>query len=176
MLVSSLTRIWRRSLFLSSGIRFPSRVWYEDLRTTVKLFVLAKSIVTLPDPLYHYLQRPGSIMRSGNVARNREILDAFDDLLSWFQRQGLLKQYHAILCRLCIDHVYLAASVRVLTEAPRHPLLGEFQRYLEHHFPDYRSNLYLAHLSRSRKLVFRLLEGRHYRLLRFLFRTKGRLA
>ena len=33
-----------------SGIRFPSRVWYEDLRTTVKLFVLAKSIVTLPDP------------------------------------------------------------------------------------------------------------------------------
>ncbi len=57
-------------------------------------------------------------MRSGNVARNREILDAFDDLLSWFQRQGLLKQYHAILCRLCIDHVYLAASVRVLTEAP----------------------------------------------------------
>lgn len=173
---SACCRIWRRSLFLSSGIRFPSRVWYEDLRTTVKLFVLAKSIVTLPDPLYHYLQRPGSIMRSGNVARNREILDAFDDLLSWFQRQGLLKQYHAILCRLCIDHVYLAASVRVLTEAPRHPLLGEFQRYLEHHFPDYRSNLYLAHLSRSRKLVFRLLEGRHYRLLRFLFRTKGRLA
>ena len=115
-------------------------------------------------------------MRAGNVARNREILDAFDDLLSWFQRQGLLKQYHAILCCLCIDHVYLAASVRVLTEAPRHPLLGEFQRYLEHHFPDYRSNLYLAHLSRSRKLVFRLLEGRHYRLLRFLFRTKGRLA
>ena len=173
---SACCRIWRRSLFLSSGIRFPSRVWYEDLRTTVKLFVLAKSIVTLPDPLYHYLQRPGSIMRSGNVARNREILDAFDDLLSWFQRQGLLKQYHAILCRLCIDHVYLAASVRVLTEAPRPPLLGEFQRYLEHHFPDYRSNLYLAHLSRSRKLVFRLLEGRHYRLLRFLFRTKGRLA
>ncbi len=36
---SACCRIWRRSLFFSSGIRFPSRVWYEDLRTTVKLFV-----------------------------------------------------------------------------------------------------------------------------------------
>lgn len=77
----------------------------------MKLFVLAKSIFTLPDPLYHYLQRPGSIMRSGNVDRNREILDAFDDLLSWFQEQKLLNVYYPILCRLCMDHVYLAASV-----------------------------------------------------------------
>ena len=27
---SACCRIWRRSLFLSSGIRFPSRVWYEE--------------------------------------------------------------------------------------------------------------------------------------------------
>lgn len=47
---SACCRIWRRSLFLSSGIRFPSRVWYEDLRTTVKLFVLAKSLVPCPIP------------------------------------------------------------------------------------------------------------------------------
>ena len=173
---SACCRIWQRSLFLSSGIRFPSRVWYEDLRTTMKLFVLAKSIFTLPDPLYHYLQRPGSIMRSSNVDRNREILDAFDDLLSWFQEQKLLNVYYPILCRLCIDHVYLAASVRVLTVDPQHPLLWEFGHYLKHHFPDYKSNPYLPHLSRSKKMVFHLLEGHHYHLLRFLFRTKNRLA
>lgn len=173
---SACCRIWRRSLFLSSGIRFPSRVWYEDLRTTMKLFVLAKSIFTLPDSLYHYLQRPGSIMRSGNVDRNREILDAFDDLLSWFQAQNLRNVYDQILCRLCIDHVYLAASVRVLMEDPQHPLLLEFGHYLERQFPDYQSNPYLTNLSRSKKMVFHFLEGHHYRLLRFLFRTKNRLA
>ena len=162
---SACCRIWRRGLFLSSGIRFPSRVWYEDLRTTMKLFVLAKSIFTLPDPLYHYLQRPGSIMRSGNVDRNREILE-----------QKLLNVYYPILCRLCMDHVYLAASVRVLTVDPQHPLLWEFGHYLKHHFPDYKSNPYLPHLSRSKKMVFHLLEGHHYHLLRFLFRTKNRLA
>lgn len=105
-------------MFLRSGIRFPSRVWYEDLRASVKLLVAARSIVTLPDHLYRYLQRPGSTMHSGNTERCREILLAFDDLLDWFQAEGILEPYRNILCRLCVDHAYLAASVRVLLDDP----------------------------------------------------------
>lgn len=170
---SACFRVWRRELFLKSGIRYPSRVWYEDLRTSVKLFALADSIVTLPEHLYRYLQRPGSIMRSGNISRNREIVEAFDDLLEWFQAQGLFEQYKSVLCRLCVDHLYIAASVRVLTADPHHPLLREFSHYLNAHFPDYRENTYLNQLSRLRLLVFRLLEKRHYRLLSLLFRLKS---
>ena len=168
-------RIWSRDLFLRSGIRFPSRVWYEDLRASVKLLVAARSIVTLPDHLYRYLQRPGSTMHSGNTERCREILLAFDDLLDWFQAEGILEPYRNILCRLCVDHAYLAASVRVLLDDPTHPLLGEIQNYLLEHFPNYRQNPYLQQLPASRKLAFRLLERRHYRLLRLLFRTKDKL-
>ncbi len=166
-------RVWKKELFLSSGIRYPSRVWYEDLRTTTKLFALADSIVTIPNHLYLYLQRPDSIMHSANLVRNREIIDAFEDLLSWFRAQGLLEDYQDILCRLCIDHLYLATSVRVLLVDPKHPLLGELLDYINKHFPEHRKNPYIPQISTLRKLALRLLWGKHHRILSWLFRLKG---
>jgi hypothetical protein len=167
-------RVVRRSLFQSSGIRFPSQVWYEDIRTTMKLFALAGSIVVLPDTWYFYVQREGSITRNANVARNREIIDAFEDLLGWYRQQGFFDQYQTQLERLCIDHVYLAASVRVLRVDPKHPLLKEFRQYVLHSFPNYRKNPLLGQLPKSKYLAYKLLEKRQYRLLKLLFQLKDR--
>lgn len=173
-LPTACSRIWRREMFLSTGIRYPSRVWYEDIRTSAKLFASANSIVTLPHALYWYLARPGSIVRSANVERNREILDAFDDILGWFEVQGLRKTYEAELTRLAVDHIVLAASVRVARLDPRHPLLKEFSQYMDKHFPRYRSNPHNEGLSGLHKLLLKLIEGRHYRLIQLLFRLKDR--
>ena len=137
-LPAAWARIYRRDLFLNTGIRYPSRVWYEDIRTTTKLFAAASSIVTLPQCLYNYLARPGSIMRSSNLERNREILLAFEDVRTWFRDHGLLQAYYKELCRLAVDHIQLAATVRVARMDPKSPLLGEFAAYIQEHFPDYR--------------------------------------
>lgn len=167
-------KVVRRSLFLSSGVRFPSRVWYEDIRTTPKLSALAQAIDALPDTWYHYVQREGSITRNTNLDRNHEIIDAFEDLLGWYRAQGLFDQYAPQLERLCIDHVYLAASVRVLRVDPKHPLLQEFRDYLRKNFPNYQNNPLLGELPRSKHLAYTLLEGKHYRLLKLLFSLKDR--
>lgn len=172
-LPAAWARIWRRDLFLSTGIRYPSRVWYEDIRTSTKLFAAADAIVTLPEPLYYYLARPGSIMRSGNVSRNREILDAFDDVLGWFREQKLFDSYENELCRLAVDHILLAATVRVARIDPKSPLLGEFTAYIQSNFPHYRENPYLRQLPRRHKLVLFLVERQWFGLLRRLFQLKG---
>ena len=166
-------RIYRRTFFMDSGVRYPGRVWLEDIRTTMKLFALAESIEAVREPFYYYVVRQGSITRSASVDRNREILDAFDDLLAFYRDRGLWEQYRAELCRLAIDHIYLAASVRVLLRDRVHPLLGTFQDYMRTHFPDYQSNPYLAELSKPRRLAFSLLEKRRYGALSLLFRIKG---
>ncbi len=172
-LPAACARLWRKEFLLSSDVRFPSRVWYEDIRTTPKLFALAKSIVTLPEPLYYYLARSGSIMRSGNLARNREILDAFDDILAWFRANDLLPLYQEPLCRLAVDHILLAATVRVARVQAASPLLAEFSAYMTEHFPDYSENPYLSQLPPLHKLLLSLIRRRQYRLVSLLFRLKG---
>ncbi|MBR5453940.1 MAG: glycosyltransferase family 2 protein [Clostridia bacterium] len=165
-------RIWKKTLFENSGILYPTRVWYEDIRTSSKLFAAAESIVTVRDEYYRYLQRSGSIMHSSNIDRNREIIDAFEDILSWYKENGLFDKYKDILCRLCIDHVYIAASVRVLRGNVKHPLLKELREYLASTFPDYRDNPYVGILPKSKRLVYFLLEKKMYRTVALLFRIK----
>ncbi|MBR6513201.1 MAG: glycosyltransferase family 2 protein [Clostridia bacterium] len=171
-LPNAWSRIWKRSLYTDYSIEYPARVWYEDIRTTPKLFAKAESIVTIPDNLYVYLQRNGSIMRSSNLERNREIIDAFEDILPWFKKEGLYDEYKDILCRLAIDNVYIPASVRVLREDTKHPLLKEFADYMDKNFPDYQNNKYLCELPRLKALVFKLLRGKHYKTVALLFKLK----
>lgn len=175
-LPSAWSRVWKRELFLTSGVRYPSRVWYEDIRTSTKLFALAKSIFTIDDCFYRYLQRPGSIMNSGALERNQEILEAFDDILDWFEAQGLLETYRSELTRLAVDHILLAATVRVARIDPGHPLLERFRGYMSEHFPDYSANRYLGQLPGLHKLLLKLIRGKHYRLIQLLFRLKGGAA
>lgn len=175
-LPNAWTRIYARQLFLQTGIRYPGRVWYEDIRTTTKLFAKAKGIASVHRPYYYYVVRQNSITRNKNVDRNREIIDAFDDLLGWYRENGLFERYRDELCRLAIDHIFLAASVRVLMTDPKHPLLREFYQYMRKYFPNFEKNRYVPQLPRSKKLAFHLLLHRQYRLLAALFRMKNRVG
>ena len=102
-------RAYRRTLFTEGGIRFATKVWYEDIRIVTKVLALAEQVVRLPGAYYHYLQREGSAMNNKNCARNVEILYAFDDILGWFGEHGLREAYRDELTFLAISHLLLAA-------------------------------------------------------------------
>ena len=171
---SAANKLYKRKLFCDTGIRYPLRVWYEDMRTTLKVMLPAKRIVSLDYVGYNYLQRPGSIIQdTKNVNRNSEILDAFEDLFSYFREQGLWEQYEDELCFLTLNHLYLAASVRVIRLDPKNPLIPRFAEYFKKHFPLYRSNKYWGTLSGRQKLLLNLLERKLYFVIALLFKIKG---
>lgn len=172
-LPASWARIWKRRLFVEHGILFPCKVWYEDIRTSPKLFAAAESIVTLDAPLYRYLMRQGSIMRNSNIERCREIIEAFDDLSDWFSKNGLSDTYRRELCTLAAEHLYIAASVRVLRTDRKSPILSELHDRFEAEFPDHATQMDWAHFSSAQKLCYRLLNHRAYRTLSVLFRIKN---
>lgn len=170
------SRAWKRELFLSTEIRYPGRVWYEDIRTSGKLFAQAGSIVAIHKPLYYYVIRENSITHNKNVDKNHQILEAMMDLIGYFQKHDLFETYRDELCQLVIDHVLIAATIRVLRCDRNHPLIDEFRSYVESTFPDYRANPYLPTLTGSKRLAYRLVVRKRYGLLAALFTWKDKLT
>ncbi|MBR5515352.1 MAG: glycosyltransferase family 2 protein [Clostridia bacterium] len=171
-LPNAWSRIWKKTLYTENNIQYPERAWYEDIRTTLKVFAKAESIFTINDNLYVYLQREGSIMRSANIERNVEIIDAFEDIISWFKQQGLFEEYKDELCRLAIDNIIIAASVRVLMANTKHPLLTKFKDYTKENFPDFKKNKYINKIPGMKKLAYKLVMGNRYKILKLLFTIK----
>lgn len=136
-------RAYKRTLFSEHPIEFATKVWYEDIRVVTKIHAVATSALRLSGAYYHYLQREGSAMNNKNVARNVEILYAFDDLRQWFSENGYAEAYKDELTFLAVQHLLIAASVRVLMIDCKHPLLADFWNYMEQHFPDFRENPHL---------------------------------
>ena len=86
--------------------------------------------------------------------------------------EELREAYRDELTFLAISHLLIAASVRVARIDCKSELLGQFRDYMEKNFPDFRENRYLPRLDRNKRLVYRLLLKRRYRVVRLLFRIK----
>lgn len=166
-------KLYRAELFQKTGVLYPPRVWYEDVRTTPKLMAACRQVVFIDYVGYNYLQRAGSIMSSINLERNVEIVEAFEDLLGYFRAQGLFPRYQEELCYLTLFHVYLTASVRVARLDTKCPLLGQFRAYTEKAFPGFHQSAYLRRLTKKQRLLLALVEKRLYGLVRLLFQIKG---
>ena len=172
---SGCNKICRRSLFLDSGIRFPGRVWYEDLRTMPKLYTLSDRIYYTPKAWYLYLLRPGSITNSAGLARNLEIISAVDDLVGFYRERGLYGKYKTQLDYVAFYNMLLTGSVRVCLADPASPVLPQLKAAFLARFPDYARNDYILSMPKKHKLLTRLLLAGHYRAVAALMHLNDRL-
>ena len=150
-------KIYRRSFFLEQDIRFPSRVWFEDLRTVLKLYYYAERIDYVPRAWYRYLIRPGSITNTKNAARNLEIIEAVDDVIAFYRSKGCYEQYRSELEYLAFHSQFLTSSVRANLADRRSPVQEELMRDFLKKFPDFRENPYVRSSSKGHKLLTFLL-------------------
>lgn len=172
---SGCNKICRRSLFLEHSIRFPGRVWYEDLRTMPKLYTLTDRIYAAGKPWYLYLMRPGSITNSAKIARNLEIIDAVDDLLGFYRERDLYERLKSQLDYVAFYNMFLTASVRVCLADCKSPVLGQLKTAFLQRFPDYAQNVYIQSMSKKHRLLTKLLLAEHYRAVASLMRWNDRL-
>ena len=172
---SGCNKICRRSLFLDSGIRFPGRVWYEDLRTMPKLYPLTDRIFAVSKAWYLYLLRPGSITNSAKLQRNLEIIDAVDDLLGYYKERGLYDAYRTQLEYVAFYNMFLTGSVRVCLADPKSPILTQLKRAFLERFPDFKENAYIHSMSKKHRLLTSLLLSEQYGAVASLMRLNDRL-
>ena len=172
---SACNKLYAKSLFFNSGIRFPTKVWYEDLRTTTKILTVSKGVVFTDRCLYYYFQRSGSIIRNTNLTRNREIIDAVQDVLQYYRKQGLFEECFSELEYLAIYHLFIAASVRIIQIDPKNIMLDEIAQYMDIHFPNFYQNKYLPLLGRNKTLIFKCLYHKQYKIIQLIFKIKTAL-
>ena len=145
-------KMFRRSLF--EGLRFTSRVWYEDLRLIPKLYPRAKKITFIDDFLFFYVQRAGSTMNNSKALRNLEIIDAFEDLISYYKENGFYESFKQEFDYLIVEHLCVATATRVVMS--RAPERGEVLKKLDQYasrFQDLYSNKYMSSLGFNKKLI-----------------------
>lgn len=168
-LPAAWNKLYRRELFAATGIRYPDRAWFEDLRTTTKLYTAAKRIKYVSWSWYNYLQRAGSITNAKKSDRNIEIIDAMDDVVEYFKVIGSYDEYREQLEFLALKHILLASSLRVVTADCNDELLDKLLDSFTTDYPDYAHNKYMSTLSRRERLIYHLLITKRRRLLRTLF-------
>ena len=159
---SVCNKVWNRNLFTQNNILFPEKVWYEDLRTSAKLYANAQKIAYMDDRLYIYKQRNSSIMHSKKSKRNLEITQAIDDIRSYFKNVHLLNKYRNEIEFMAIYHVLISAIPRVLGHQERILVLVE---YMRRSYPNYTKNVYISTLSKKNRLKLFLIEKRAYKTL-----------
>lgn len=155
-------KLWRRSLFAESGVRYPARLWYEDLATTPGLYLPAKSIRAVHRPWIRYLLRAGSITNSKNLSRNAEIIQAVDSTLESYRRQGKYEAFAPALEAMAVKHQLLMATTRVNAIDPHSPLQRQLKQDLEQKFPAWRNNPLLKQFPAQHRLLLKLIDREQY--------------
>ena len=167
--------ICRKSIYTDNAIRFPSRVWFEDFRTLLKLYAFTDKIAYTPKAWHRYLQRSGSVTNNKNAERNLEIIPAVDDLIDFYTGLGRGEELAGVLEYMAFHHEFLTASVRV-NLADRHS--GAQDKLREDFlgkFPNYASNPYVRTMSRKHKLLTTLLMHRQYLAVHIIMKLNNRL-
>lgn len=169
---SACARLWRKELFLRTGIRFPQHLRYEDLHTTGKLLLEAKGILGVEKALYLYLQRGGSIMHGANPDCNAEVITALESVRGWFHEQGQSEKYGPWLDSLVLLHIY-DATLRALRLSPQAPVLERLQAYLREAVPHCTRCPVYSRQSLTWRMILWCMRHGHYTLLARLFALKN---
>jgi len=166
-------KIFRRSLFAASGIRFPSRVWFEDLRTVPKLYLFADKVISVHRPWYHYLYRPGSITNTARTERNLEIIPAVDEVIDFYRANGKYERFKDQLEYMAFFNQFLTSSTRVNLSDRESPVQDTLMEDFLRKFPDFRANPYVRSMSLQHKLLTYLLIHKRRRAVNLLMRANN---
>ena len=168
-------KMYRKSLF--ENLSYVSREWYEDLRLTPKLFLKSAKITYIDDALFFYVQRAGSVMNNPKVARNLEIIAAFEDVISYFKQNGFYEKFKEEFDCLIVEHVLIAAITRVVMSngEERKSVLSKLQNFLLQ-FDGLYGNKYVSSLGFNKKLILFFNKNKLYFLTKLCMTVKSKLT
>lgn len=158
-------KLYRKSLWERCRLCYPIGRVYEDLTVTPQILLNAESIVYLDsEPLYHYILREGSIMRSHNFKKsldNRKA--ALEDVIAYFKEKNAFHTFRDELEYLMFEQVYFVPTKEVIYYDVHNEYRDQFSKYVFSVFPQADKNPYVRQwLSKKDKILLFLMKRRIY--------------
>lgn len=98
---SMCNKLLRRSIIVEHDLSpFEGVDCWEDLGVVARILALKPSVVFMPEPVYNYVWRKGSLTESANERILQEHLMMALLLEQWFVNQNLAERYEEFLIRL----------------------------------------------------------------------------
>lgn len=157
------TKIYKKKLFIDNSIRFPEKLWYEDLATVFKLSLSAKTLGYYKKSFYYYVQRGESITHSSNVKRMMEIMDAFDEEMNYYKKHGAFEKYYSEIEWNCFLHVLYYSAFRLFMSGYHIKEMKILSEYAKKHFPQINQNEYVLEMSKKRYKMDLIVEQKYFR-------------
>lgn len=107
-------KLYKISLFRK--VRYPKGKLYEDLATTYRLMMLSSKVVYIPQHLYWYVQRSGSILNSNFNIRNLDLIEIVEklesDLMEYMPEKQAAINYRVVGAYMDIIRMIENAAIR----------------------------------------------------------------
>lgn len=172
-------KIYKRELIEKNNLQYRNNVWYEDIDFSIIILLDDVKISFLDEPLYNYLLRPGSTMNNSNIAKNLDILLAFNEMIEYYQKNQKYVEVYPELEFLALYHIYIASITRVLLSSgdkkKKKEVIFKLREYMNNKFPTFKNNQYKKYMSKNKKLVYHLINMKLYNIIKMLFNIKEKL-
>lgn len=162
MLAAAWNKIYKRSVIMDSGVRFPVGLYYEDTAFFSMLIPNVNRIDTVNEPFVHYVQREGSIANSQGI-KTEQIFQIFDEIIKDYKKKECIDEYYCEIEYLCA-RVLLGSSLERMAgiEDPklRKKCAEDTIEYLKANFPNWKRNVYIKNKKLDKRHLFMLCMNR----------------
>lgn len=154
-------KLYRKKLF--DNILYPIHEKHEDSLTTYKILAEADKVAYVPEKLYHYILRDGSIMNEVKINDRLEMrLKAAKEAVKYFDGDKDLTQA-AEIAVLTAHFAFLDAAIR--KELPNEIFKREVE-WIKNNFKKYKNNKYLTEKLAGYILMVKYSNGKIYQAFR----------
>lgn len=133
-------RCYQREFLLKNSLRFREGIIHEDNEFTPRVCLSAKNIRVIPDVLYHYRIREGSIMTTRSLRSRQDMIRIANDLAALFTERHDLDS--RVIYRALTQHYQVAfyGASRDESKALRHLVDWHLYRTVSRTRPRHRLN------------------------------------
>ena len=136
-------KIYKKNLF-NNGVKFKTKIWYEDVDFLYKLFPYITSIGVVKESLINYVQRKGAISKTFDK-RLYHYIDNWNEIVDFYKSKGFYNQYFEELEYCYVRYLY-ATFIKGATHFSKEEFnlaVKEAKKNVQEHFPNYKHNKYL---------------------------------